>query len=92
MGVPVVSLAGKTAVSRAGLSILSNLGLAELVAADAGRYIEIASGLARDLSRLAHLRGTLRDRMLQSPLMDAPRFARNVEMAYRQMWHRWCDK
>jgi predicted O-linked N-acetylglucosamine transferase (SPINDLY family) len=92
MGVPVVSLAGQTAVSRGGLSILSNLGLAELVAADVGRYVEIASGLACDLSRLAHLRGTLRNRMLRSPLMDAPRFARNIETAYRQMWHRWRGK
>jgi predicted O-linked N-acetylglucosamine transferase (SPINDLY family) len=92
MGVPVVSLAGQTAVSRGGLSILSNLGLPELVAADVEGYIEIASGLARDLSRLADLRGTLRNRMLRSPLMDAPRFARNIETAYRRMWHRWCAK
>ena len=34
MGVPVVSLAGRTAVGRGGLSILSNLGLTELVAHD----------------------------------------------------------
>ena len=32
MGVPVISLAGKTAVGRGGLSILSNVGLPELVA------------------------------------------------------------
>ena len=25
------------------------------------------------------------------PLMDAPRFARNMEAAYRQMWRRWCQ-
>jgi predicted O-linked N-acetylglucosamine transferase (SPINDLY family) len=92
MGVPVVSLAGQTAVSRGGLSILSNLGLTDLVAFDVERYIEIASGLAGDPSRLAHFRGTLRDRMLHSPLMDAPRFARNIETAYRQMWRRWCRR
>jgi predicted O-linked N-acetylglucosamine transferase (SPINDLY family) len=26
-----------------------------------------------------------------SPLMDAERFAVDVESAYRQMWHAWCD-
>jgi predicted O-linked N-acetylglucosamine transferase (SPINDLY family) len=29
--------------------------------------------------------------MKQSPLMDAPRFAKNVEQAYRQMWKQWCS-
>jgi len=86
MGVPVVSLAGRTAVSRAGLSILSNVGLSELAASDTADYIRIASDLARDLSRLAELRATMRDRMRASSLMDAPRFATDVERAYRQMY------
>jgi predicted O-linked N-acetylglucosamine transferase (SPINDLY family) len=92
MGVPVVSFAGPTAVSRGGLGILSNLGLSELVAHRLEDYLEIACGLARDLPRLAGLRATLRDRMRHSPLMDAPRFARNVEAAYRKMWRRWCAR
>jgi protein O-GlcNAc transferase len=92
MGVPVVSLAGQTAVGRGGLSILSNVGLADLVAQDAEQYVRIARELACDLPRLSHLRATLRERMQASPLMDAPRFARNVEAAYREMWRRWCAK
>jgi predicted O-linked N-acetylglucosamine transferase (SPINDLY family) len=91
MGVPVVSLAGKTAVGRGGLSILSNLGLADLVAEDREHYVRIALELARDLPRLSVLRATLRERMQNSPLMDAPRFARHVEAAYRDMWRRWCS-
>jgi predicted O-linked N-acetylglucosamine transferase (SPINDLY family) len=90
MGVPVVSLIGKTAVGRAGLSILSNIGLPELVARSEDEYVRIATELASDLPRLSELRSTLRQRMQQSPLMDAPRFARNVEAAYRQMWRNWC--
>jgi predicted O-linked N-acetylglucosamine transferase (SPINDLY family) len=90
MGVPVVSLAGRTAVGRGGLSILSNVGLPDLVAHDANQYIRIVEDLAADLPRLAALRAALRPRMQDSPLMDAPRFARNVEAAYRSMWRRWC--
>jgi predicted O-linked N-acetylglucosamine transferase (SPINDLY family) len=92
MGVPVVSLAGPMAVGRGGLSILSNLGLAELVARDDQQYVRIAAELAGDLPRLEGLRATLRARMRGSPLMDAPRFAGNVENAYRSMWRRWCGK
>jgi hypothetical protein len=92
MGVPVVSLAGRTAVGRAGLSILSNAGLPELVARSPEEYVRIARDLAADLPRLADLRAGLRSRLLRSPLTDAPRFARNVEAAFRGMWRRWCGK
>jgi predicted O-linked N-acetylglucosamine transferase (SPINDLY family) len=90
MGVPVVSLAGQTAVGRAGLSILSNVGLSELVAHDPEQYVRLAVSLAQDLPRLSQLRGSLRERLQASPLMDAPRFARHIETAYRFMWQRWC--
>ena len=91
MGVPVVTLAGKTVFGRAGVSQLSNLGLPELIARTPDQYVQIATDLANDLPRLAELRRTLRARMEASPLMDAPRFARNIEAAYRQMWRNWCE-
>jgi protein O-GlcNAc transferase len=91
MGVPVVSLAGSTSVSRAGLSQLTNLGLPDLVAHSEMEYVNIAADLAMDLPRLTELRSTLRDRMKNSVLMDAPRFARQVEQAYREMWRAWCN-
>ena len=91
MGVPVVSLHGLTAVSRAGLSQCSNLSLMELVTADREDYVRIAVELANDLPKLIELRATLRQRMKQSPLMDTARFARNVETAYRTMWQIWCS-
>lgn len=91
MGVPTVTLVGERAAGRAGWSQLCNLGLEELAARTPEQYVEIVAGLAGDLDRLAELRRTLRERMQASPLMDAPRFARNVEAAYRAMWRRWCD-
>jgi protein O-GlcNAc transferase len=91
MGVPVVTLAGTSHRSRVGVSILSNLGLAELIAGDPEQYVRLAVDLANDLPRLTEIRAGLRERMLRSPLTDAPRFARNVELAYRQMWRSWCE-
>jgi predicted O-linked N-acetylglucosamine transferase (SPINDLY family) len=90
MGVPVITLAGRTSVGRAGISILSNVGITELIAKDPAEYIRIATELSNDLPRLADLRAGLRNRMQNSPLMDGPKFARNVEIAYRQMWREWC--
>jgi predicted O-linked N-acetylglucosamine transferase (SPINDLY family) len=91
MGVPVVTRVGRTVVGRAGYSQLSNLGLLDLVAWSDDQFVSIASELARDLTRLAQLRSTLRDRMEHSPLMDAAGFARNIESAYRFLWRQWCQ-
>jgi len=92
MGVPVVTMPGRTVVGRAGVSQLHTLGLPELIARNTEHYVQLATALARDLPRLAELRATLRQRMQHSPLMEIQRFARNVEAAYRQMWRRWCEE
>jgi predicted O-linked N-acetylglucosamine transferase (SPINDLY family) len=91
MGVPVVMLAGKTHVSRVGVSLLSNVGLGDLIAGTREEYISIARGLAENPGRLRKLRESLRGRMRSSPLMDGARFAGEVESAYRQMWKTWCE-
>lgn len=90
MGVPNVSLAGRTAMSRAGMSQASNLGLPEWVARSPDEFLRIAVAWAGDLPRLAKLRATLRERMAKSPLMDGGRFARGIEGAYRKIWTEWC--
>ena len=90
MGVPVISLVGNTATSRGGASLLHAVGLSELVAQSPDQYIDIACGLAQDAARLASLRAGMRERMRASALMDAQRFTRNLESAYRQMWQTWC--
>jgi predicted O-linked N-acetylglucosamine transferase (SPINDLY family) len=91
MGVPVVSLAGRTAMGRSGVSILSNAGLGELVATDVDQYVRSAVGLARDADRLTSLRDGVRDRIRHSALMDARQFARDVEAAFRAIWKSWCE-
>jgi len=92
MGVPTLTLAGETAVGRAGVCHAMNLGLPELIANSAEDYLRIARGLANDLERLRGLRATLRARLQQSPLMDGPRFARHFEAIYRDIWRRFCAK
>ena len=90
MGVPVVALTGDTPISRASSSLLSNVGIPEIAAASEADYLRIAAELARDIQRLASLRATLRDRMIISPLLDAPRYVRNLEAAFRGAWKHWC--
>ena len=91
MGVPVLVRAGDRYVAHMGESILHNAGLPEWIAADEAAYPQLGARLAADIPGLAVLRAGMRERMLKSPLFDAPRFARNLEGAIRQMWRIWCD-
>jgi predicted O-linked N-acetylglucosamine transferase (SPINDLY family) len=87
MGVPVVTLAGATPVSRQTLGFLTQVGLhRELAACSRESYLAIAAGLANDADRLAALRLELRERVQASPLCDADRFARHLEAAFRDLW------
>ena len=92
MGVPVVTLAGQVYVGRAGVSLLSRVGLTELIAETEEAYVTIAVQLAGDLERLSNIRTRLRSQMAGSQLCDGQTFSRGLEDAYRTMWHRWCER
>jgi hypothetical protein len=91
MGVPTVTLAGDTLLSRQGASLLAAAGLEDWIATSEAGYVAKAIALAADLPRLARLRAGLRTQALASPLFDAPRFARNLEAALWGMWQNWQD-
>jgi predicted O-linked N-acetylglucosamine transferase (SPINDLY family) len=85
MGVPTLTLEGRSHAARVGASILIPAGLPQLVARSPEDYIARAVALANDLPALAALRTGLRERLAASPLMDGPAFARSVEDAYESM-------
>jgi protein O-GlcNAc transferase len=91
LGVPVICLAGRTCAQRLAASVLGHLNLPELIAQSEEEYVKIAVDLAADGNRLAALRGDLRRRMQQSPIMQGRRLAENVEAAYQRMWRDWCN-
>lgn len=85
MGVPVVTLAGRTHVARVGASLLTHAGLPGWIAATPGDYVACAVAAARDLPALAALRRGLREQLRTSPLCDAARFTRGFEDACEAM-------
>lgn len=86
MGVPTLTLAGETLVSRQGAGVVVPAGLNDWVANSEAEYIAKAVAFASDLPSLASLRASLRQQALASPVYDAPRFARNFEAALWGMW------
>jgi len=91
MGVPVLSLCGVTRASRNSAAILARVGLNDWVVGTPEQYVALAARLANELDRLAQLRSQLRDRMEPS-LCDARRLTRELEKAYRTIWHRFCTR
>ena len=92
MGLPVVVLEGTAHASRADVSMLTHVGLPDLIAATGDQYVEIAAQLAADVNKLADLRSNLRGMMQRSPNADGKTCARNLELAFREMWTTWCAK
>jgi protein O-GlcNAc transferase len=90
MGVPTVTLAGDTLLSRQGASLLGCVGLSDWVAGDADEYVSIAVTKATDLAGLASLRSRLRDQAATSPLFDGARYAVHFEAALVGMWEQGC--
>lgn len=91
MGVPVVTIAGDTVVSRQTISALANIGLADqLTSPDVESYIQVAVGLAADRARLVRLRQAMRPLMAASPLCQPEQFTRDLEQLYLRMWEAWC--
>jgi predicted O-linked N-acetylglucosamine transferase (SPINDLY family) len=85
MGVPHVTLAGGTSVSRAGTSILRAAGMHDLATATTDAFVHAAADLARDQDRLQALRADMRQRLTASPLRNEAAFTSSLENAYRKM-------
>ena len=87
-GVPVLTCPGRSFAARVAGSLLSAIGLPELIAPDLAAYESLALALARDRPRLAALRAKLAAHRLTTPLFDTERFARDIERAYVTMVER----
>jgi protein O-GlcNAc transferase len=85
-GVPVIALQGSHFASRVSSSILSAMGLPDLITHSLEEYEALAVGLACNPVELQGIRQRIEKNHLVAPLFDTPRFARNLERAYKEMW------
>ena len=86
MGVPVVTLKGRTHGARFGASLLQNAGLSELIAEDKAQYADRAKLLAGSPETLALLREKQRAMLLASPLMNFRQYVQEVEAVFEKVW------
>jgi predicted O-linked N-acetylglucosamine transferase (SPINDLY family) len=90
MGVPTLSLSGKTAAGRSGAAILGNVGLETFAADDAAEFVHKGVTWAGKLEELSAIRAGLRERMANSAAGQPQLIAASLERALRIMWQRWC--
>ena len=90
MGVPVISLRGRTHGSRFGASILTNAGVPELVAENDINYVRRAVQLAETPKLLEAYHMGLRANMKRSPLMNIEGYMEELETAYQEIWENFC--
>lgn len=90
MGVPVITLTGKTHGSRYGASIVSAVGFPELAAKSYGEYVSKAVQLAKNGLLLNKLHRELPELVKNSRLMDGKAYMQELEAAYRYIWELYC--
>jgi protein O-GlcNAc transferase len=90
MGVPIVAMQGDSELGRATPEMLRGFGIPDFVATSHAEYRDKAIALARDPSPLVEIRAHLRQRMAASAAGDSIGLTRNVENAFRTMWHGYC--
>jgi predicted O-linked N-acetylglucosamine transferase (SPINDLY family) len=86
MGVPVLTLAGRSFASRVCGSLLKSAGLPELICSTPERYMAMAVDLARNPEKLKAVRRKLADQRDTCVLFDTPLLARKLEGLYADMW------
>ena len=86
MGIPVITLAGKSYLSRMSASLLTAVGLPELITENYKDYEVLAVELANNPEKLNALRLTLNANKKSSSLYDTAKFVENLEIAYQKIW------
>ena len=85
-GVPVLTSQGGSFASRMSASIISAIGLPELIAPDLETYESLAVHLATDSGHLSDIRAKLAQNRSERPLFDTRGFVASLEKAFQTMW------
>ena len=85
-GVPVISMAGKAFASRVGASLLSAIGLPELIAYSEDEFIKLACKLGNDLKAISTLKERLANNYQTMPLFNTKLYCKHLESAYQEMY------
>jgi len=84
-GLPVLTLEGEGFAARVAASLLTAVGLSDLIVGDETRFVETARRIGGDIEARQEIKARLAANRLSWPLFDTERFARHLEDAYEAM-------
>ena len=79
MGIPVLTMIGKSFASRVASSILINVGLERLITKKIDEYITIAAEIALDKNKLLKLKAHLANSSNTDNLFNSKKFTKDLE-------------
>jgi predicted O-linked N-acetylglucosamine transferase (SPINDLY family) len=88
-GVPVLTCCGRSFPGRVAASLLTAVGLPELITNSLAAYETLAIEIARDQKLLVDIKAKLARNRDTAALFDMHKFTRNLEAAYMTMWKRY---
>ena len=88
VGLPIVTLIGKSFPSRVAASLLYAAGMPELVLETKFDYQRLAIDLGRNSEKLARVKQDLKSKVSSSSLFNTSLFAKKLEAAYIEMHNR----
>ena len=88
-GVPVLTIVGESSMSRICAGLLNAIELPELITKTRTEYEATAIELATNPEKLKAIKDKLARNRLTTALFDTPRFTKNIEAAYLQMYERY---
>lgn len=88
-GLPLITLIGESFSGRVAASLLTAVGLPELITTNKLDYVSLAIELAKDPKKLGEIRLKLKDNIHSSPLFDTPLYTKNLEKLYKKMYERY---
>ena len=91
-GLPLLTQIGETFAGRVGASLLSAIGVSELITSTPQEYEGLAIELATNPEKLAAIKDKLANNRLTTPLFDTQLFTRHIEAAYTAMYERYQAK
>jgi len=86
MGVPILTIPGRSFASRVCAGLLRAAGVPDLVCPTAHAYFERAVDLGLNPEKAAAIRQVLTNQRETSLLFDTPQLVRSLEGLYREMW------